>query len=1039
MKSIFKQLWGFFISMEFMAFLILLFAVSIGTGTFIENDFGTPASKAVVYNSKWFELLLFFLFVNLVANIVRFRMYRMAKWSIFMFHLAFIFMIAGGAVTRYISEEGILHIRKGNTSNTVVSDKTYFRFKVDNRKMQYTFEHVVFLNPLYNPSFSKSFDFEGTDIAISYKDFLQNAVDTVIPDENGSTYLEMVSTDGQGRKTNYLEKGTATNFGMLTVGFGQDQENVAFKIIEDTNGLSYISKYNVTFLKMSDRSEGMDSANVSHPFESRKLYQINGVNLVFKGLHEKVKKSLTTSKGGNAAKGSDILVMDLAINGQHQDVFLKGGAGFVTPPVLLEQDGLHFGLSYGSKYYNLPYYVKLREFQLDRYPGSMSPASYASEITLIDEEEGVNEEHRIFMNNVLDYRGYRLFQSSYDQDEAGTVLSVNRDFWGTWLSYIGYIMMGAGMFFTLFLKESRFTKLGKTLDKIRAKKEALTVLVVLMMMSSATIAQDHNHTTDAPSVMPVEQAEQFGALQIQDQQGRMKPMNTLSSEVLRKISRKSKWEGQSADQVFLGMIYDPAKWQSVYMIKVTHPDLKKKIGLGKDEKYASFIQFFSKDFDFLLADDVAKANRKKPSQRGKYDKDVMAVDERVNICYMIYTGSIMRVFPLPNDPANKWYSPSEATKVFTGNDSLFTAHIFKMYFDAIEDGLNTGKWEPANKIIRSIHDYQVKNGSEIMVPERKLKAEIFYNKAHIFNNLFFYYFTIGFLFLIVLFVQLFHAGGKILNTIVNGFYWLIVAGFITHTAGLILLWYIAGHAPWSNAYESMVYIGWATMLSGFIFGRKSKITLAATGLLTSFILMVAHLNWLDPEITNLVPVLNSYWLMIHVAIITASYGFLALGALLGFFNLILMITAPRGNKKIFLTFKELSTINEMTITIGLFMLTVGTFLGGVWANESWGRYWGWDAKETWALASVLVYSFVAHMRFIPGLRGGYAYNFATLVAFSSIVMTYFGVNYYLSGLHSYAAGDPVPVPNFVYYTLVVVAIISATAYYRYKSFNADKE
>ena len=1037
MKRIFKQLWGFFISMEFMAFLILLFAVSIGAATFIENDFGTPASKAVVYNSKWFELMLFFLFINLVANIVRFKMYRLQKWPIFMFHLAFIFMIAGGAVTRYISEEGMLHIREGKTSNTVVSDKTYFSFKVDDRKMQYSFEHAVFMNQLYNPGFSKSFEFEGTDISVSYKDYLENAIDTVIPDDNGNTFLEIVTTDGQGRKTNYLEKGTTTNFGMLTVGFGNANENVAIHIFEDTNGLSFISVYEVGYLKMADRTEGVYSADTAHPFETRRLYQINGVNLVFKGMQEKVIKSITTSKGGNAAMGSNILIVDLAINGTHQEVYLRGGAGMVKAPTVLTQNGLNYSLSYGSKYIYLPFYMQLRDFQLDRYPGSMSPASYASEVTLIDEENEVHEESRIFMNNVLDYRGYRLFQSSYDQDEGGTILSVNRDFWGTWLSYIGYILMGIGMFFTLFIKDSRFSKLGRTLDKIRLKKEALTAMTVVLFMGSVAIAQD------APKVdvkvIPVAQAEQFGFLQVQDPQGRMKPMNTLSSEVLRKVSRKSSWEGQSPDQVFLGMIYEPAKWQMVKMIKVTHPDLKKKIGLKDDEKYASFIQFFSEDFQFLLADDVAEANRKKPSQRGKYDKDIIAVDERVNICYMIYTGSLMRVFPLPNDPANKWYSPTEAVDIFTGNDSLFAAHIFNMYFNALDQGYESGTWEAARKTMKSIHDYQTKMGSEVMVPEGKVKAEIFYNNARIFNNLFFYYFTVGLIFLIFLFVQLFSAGGKIINGIVTGFYWLVIIGFLVHTAGLILLWYIAGHAPWSNAYESMVYIGWATLLSGFIFGKKSKITLASTALLTSFILMVAHLNWLDPEITNLVPVLNSYWLMIHVAIITASYGFLALGALLGFFNLILIITAPRGNEKIQLTFKELSTINEMTITIGLFMLTIGTFLGGVWANESWGRYWGWDAKETWALASVLVYSFVAHMRFIPGLRGGFAYNFAALVAFSSIVMTYFGVNYYLSGLHSYAAGDPVPIPNFVYYTLAIVAAISAIAYYRFKSFNTDNE
>ena len=1037
MKSMLKQIWEFFISMEFMAFLILLFAISIGTATFIENDFGTPASKAVVYNAKWFELMLFFLFVNLVANIARFKMYRLAKWPIFMFHLAFIFMIAGGAVTRYISEEGLLHIREGKTSNTVISDKAYFRFKVDDRKMQFSFEHAVFLNTLYNPGFSKSFDFEGTDISVSYKDYMQNAIDTVLSDDKGNTFLEIVTTDGQGRKTNYLEKGAITNFGMLSVSFGVETEPVAFRIFEGENGLEFVSPYEVSYLKMADRTEGVFSADTAHAFETRKLYQINGINLVFKGKHDKVRRSLTTSKGGNNAMGTDVLIVDLAINDEHQDIFIKGGVGLVKAPIAFEKDGLHYSLSYGSKYIYLPFYMQLRDFQLDRYPGSMSPASYASEVTLIDEENNVNEESRIFMNNVLDYKGYRLFQSSYDQDEGGTILSVNKDFWGTWLSYIGYILMGIGMFFTLFIKDSRFSKLSRTLEKIKAKKEALTVLVLLLTLSGVTFAQ--NDETSLPREIPSAQAEMFGRLQVQDPQGRMKPMNTLTSEVLRKVSRKSSWEGMSPDQVFLGMLYEPQKWQAVKMIKITHPDLKNKLGMTEGEKYASFFQFFSKDFSYLLQEDIAEVNRKKPSERSKYDNDVLKVDERVNITYMIYTGSITRIFPLKDDPNNKWYSPTEAVEVFTGNDSLFSVHIFSMYFDALNQGFESDNWEAATKTLQTIHDYQVKMGSDVLVPAKKVDAEIFYNKARIFNNLFFFYITIGLIFLIFLFVQLFGNTSKILNAVVIGLNGLIILGFIVHTAGLVLLWYIAGHAPWSNAYESMVYIGWATMLSGFIFGRKSKITLAATALLTSFILMVAHLNWLDPEITNLVPVLNSYWLMIHVAIITASYGFLALGALLGFFNLVLIITAPRGNEKIQLTFKELSTINEMTITIGLFMLTIGTFLGGVWANESWGRYWGWDAKETWALASVLIYSFVAHMRFIPGLRGGFAYNFAALTAFSSIIMTYFGVNYYLSGLHSYAAGDPVPIPNFVYYTLVIVAAISAFAYYRFKSFNTDKE
>ena len=263
--------------------------------------------------------------------------------------------------------------------------------------------------------------------------------------------------------------------------------------------------------------------------------------------------------------------------------------------------------------------------------------------------------------------------------------------------------------------------------------------------------------------------------------------------------------------------------------------------------------------------------------------------------------------------------------------------------------------------------------------------------------------------------------------------WFIILGFIYQTLGLASRWIISGHAPWSNGYESMIYISWATMLSGIIFSKRSMLTLAATTLVTSLFLMVAHLNWLDPEITNIVPVLNSYWLMIHVSIITASYGFLALGAVLGFFSLCLIIfTNIETKQKLLNTIKELTLINEKSITIGLFMLTIGTFLGGVWANESWGRYWGWDPKETWALVSVLVYAFILHMRLIPALAGIFTFNLATLVGIWSIIMTYFGVNYYLSGLHSYAAGDPMPIPNFVYYLVGITILTAIFARVKYK-------
>jgi cytochrome c-type biogenesis protein CcsB len=257
--------------------------------------------------------------------------------------------------------------------------------------------------------------------------------------------------------------------------------------------------------------------------------------------------------------------------------------------------------------------------------------------------------------------------------------------------------------------------------------------------------------------------------------------------------------------------------------------------------------------------------------------------------------------------------------------------------------------------------------------------------------------------------------------------------FLVHAGGLAMRWYISGHAPWSNGYESMIYIAFVTILAGFVFSRSSKMTIAATAVLASLTLMVAHLNFMDPEITPLVPVLKSYWLMIHVAIITGSYGFLGLGAVLGLMNLLLMIfRTKKNNDRIGVTIKELTYINELTLTVGLFMAAIGTFLGGVWANESWGRYWGWDPKETWALVIVLFYSMLLHLRFIPKANGKFLFNVLALFGFSTVIMTYFGVNYYLSGLHSYAQGDPVPIPTYVPITIIVAALIAIAAYIRNK-------
>ena len=233
----------------------------------------------------------------------------------------------------------------------------------------------------------------------------------------------------------------------------------------------------------------------------------------------------------------------------------------------------------------------------------------------------------------------------------------------------------------------------------------------------------------------------------------------------------------------------------------------------------------------------------------------------------------------------------------------------------------------------------------------------------------------------------------------------------------------------------MIYVAWATMFFGLAFGRKSDLTIASTAFVTAMILMIAHWNWMDPAIANLQPVLNSYWLMIHVAVIVASYGPFTLAMILGAVSLILMIlTNEKNKKKMLLNIKELTIINEMALTVGLVMLTIGNFLGGQWANESWGRYWGWDPKETWALISIMLYAFVIHMRLVPGLRGRWLFNLMSIITFGSILMTYFGVNFYLSGLHSYASGDQILSFQFIAITLGIIAVLGLFSYLKYAKY-----
>jgi len=426
---------------------------------------------------------------------------------------------------------------------------------------------------------------------------------------------------------------------------------------------------------------------------------------------------------------------------------------------------------------------------------------------------------------------------------------------------------------------------------------------------------------------------------------------------------------------------------------------------------------------------------KRKRKKNKFEKDLIKIDRRIGLLYSAIGGGILKIYPIPGDENNTWVSQPETSEAnFKGTDSVFVRQSLPVYIQFLQKAKKTNDYTEANKILDGIKKFQLKFGAEVLPTEKEIDLEISYNKIQPFQRLATYY---GFasLFLILFVIWQIFNSKKWINTVVKVLIAIVIGLFVFHTLGLISRWYISGNAPWSNAYESIIYVAWATMLFGLFFGRKSALTLTATTFLTAIILAFAHQNWLDPEIANLQPVLNSWWLLVHVSIIVSSYGPFSLGMILGIFALFLMaFTNEKNKKKMDLNIKEITIINEMAVTIGLIMLTIGNFLGGMWANESWGRYWGWDPKETWALISIMVYAFVLHMRLIPGLRGRFTFNLWSIIAYASIMMTYFGVNFYLSGLHSYASGDRVITPVSIYYSVGFVAILGSVAFVKYKKY-----
>ncbi|WP_318344794.1 cytochrome c biogenesis protein [Flagellimonas baculiformis] len=1039
-------------STRLMAVLFLVFAAALAMGTFVETWYSTETARIFIYNTTWFEVIMVFFVINFFGNIYRYKLLQWKKWPVLVLHLSWILIILGAFVTRYISYEGMMPIREGATENQFYSDKTYLTAYVDGEINGETKRRILEDDILVTPEGKRTSlpwksDFNGQPFTISYVDFIDGAEKGLIPDANGQEYLQIVEAGDGQRHEHYLENGKIASIHNVLFALNNDTEGAINIYVTEEGDYQIKTPFEGNFMRMADQFQGEVTADSIQPLQLRSLYSMAGMQFVVPEPMVKGKYGIVKIPDGEPTEmAQDALVVAISANGETQEVKLLGGKGTTNFSDKIHVGGLDFSLSYGSKVYELPFSIELNDFIAEKYPGTETGyASFMSKVTVHDERPF---DYDIYMNHVLDHKGYRFFQANFDPDEKGTGLSVNHDFWGTWITYIGYFLLYIGLMGIMFFGKTRFRDLQTMLKKIKEKKAAMTTIALFLAMVSASAQEDAHGHSSTPTQAQIDSviqattvakghAEKFGALVIQDEGGRMKPINTFASELLRKLSGDNKYKNLSANQVFLSMMLNPGVWYTTDIVALGdkgNDSIRKVIGVPEGTKFVKATDFFDAKGEYKLRPFLELATSK--ANPNKFEKDFKKVGERLSLLNMALSGSIVKIFPLLDDVNNKWISAVEYRGgQYQVQDSLYSNFIrnaMPYYLNSLQQSIASGDYSQPDRLLEAFKQNQLNHGAEVLPSDQKVKTEIIYNKLDIFNRLYKYYAIVGLLLFFVLIAKIFKER-KILEAIAYGLKGTIILFFIWHTIGLVLRWYISGHAPWSDAYESILYVAWATMGIGLALGRKSELTIASSAFVTCMLLWVAHQSWVDPAIANLQPVLDSYWLMIHVAVIVGSYGPLTVGMILGVVALLLMVLTTKKNKKrMDINIKELSIVNELALTAGLVMLTIGNFLGGQWANESWGRYWGWDPKETWALVSIMIYAFVLHMRLVPGLRGKWIYNFASIVAYASIMMTYFGVNFYLVGLHSYASGDQVITPTFVWYTVLGVFVLGGISFWRYK-------
>ena len=643
----------------------------------------------------------------------------------------------------------------------------------------------------------------------------------------------------------------------------------------------------------------------------------------------------------------------------------------------------------GMKEEKLPFSLCLQKFEAKMHDGTNAVADYSSKFTVIDGDD--KSEGEVSMNNIYSHRSYRLYQSSYDEDGKGSVLAINADPYGIPVTYTGYALLFISLVWMLFDPKGGYRKLLKS---PLLKKGALMIALILSMANIQNLHAESATGNLQNAVLPKETAEKFGELHIL-YNDRICPVQTFALDFCKKIYGARSYQGLTAEQVLSGWVFYGNTWANEPFIKIKSGEMKTAMNLPD---YASLNTFFNREMGgYTIGQYVQEYYN---GQQDKFHQQAADIDGKIQIIMELREGISLKVLPYTftkNVKATKEHSFIKAgtTTWFSPVDKLPQAveHQHALYirnvFSLLNGDVKAGNISRVNEFFVKMKKYQEVSSGNSLPTNTQYKAERINNAFPFATILFMANLTLGF---IALFYTIYRMTKKKDIKVLNiALPILLGVSFLALTFGLALRWIISGNIPMSNGYESMLTVAWFVMLISILMQLRIRIVMVFGFLISGFFLLVSHINQMDPAIGQMMPVLNSPLLSIHVSIIMMSYALLSLTFICG-----IMGICMRSHGE------ELQALSRLFLYPALTTMGFGIFIGAIWANVSWGNYWSWDSKETWALVTFMIYAVVVHTQSLPVFRKPLVYHIYITLAFLSIAMTYFGVNYFLTGMHSYA-------------------------------------